>query len=828
MRLVIDLQGAQSASRFRGIGRYTLSLAQALVRNCGSHEVSIALNGLFPETIEPLRGVFEGLLPQDRIKVWNAAGPVRGCDATNQWRREVAELTREAFIAEFMPDLVHIPSMVEGYIDDAVTSIGLYTFGIPTVVTLHDVIPLLNPEVYLSPNPSYAQFYLHKLEQLKKADAWLAVSSAAAVECGVALGLDKDRIFPIVSAADPVFCEDRGEIDDTVLSGIQLAGRPFILYSGGADERKNLPRLIRAYASLPVPLRYGYQLVFAGQMPDCTVQQLHNLAFQLGLQNEELMFTGYVSDQQLAGLYRSCQLFVFPSWHEGFGLPVLEAMSCGAAVICARGSSLTEVVGWEEALFDPFDETTIAAKLLQGLTDKRFREALKRHGRNRAGEFSWDTTAYRVWKAFETVLAERLPVTDRVVPEPLIDAIAGLKTVVKPTDRDLVATAWSIVQNHPCKQSKQLFVDISELVQRDARSGVQRVTRSILKELLDSPPADYQVVPVYATREEPGYRQAASFIARLTGADDVIEDTVIDPAPGDIFLGLDLQHHVVQAQQPYLDHLYHLGIPVWFVVYDLLPVLMPHTFPPGADSGHAAWLQVITRYTGALCISRTVADELDLWCRHHAAARTRPYRISWFHLGADVEGSLPSGGLPDDAPQVLSTLAARPSFLMVGTIEPRKGYVCALAAFEQLWAADVAVNLVIVGKQGWMVEELAQRLRSHPEQGKRLFWLEGVSDEYLAKLYEAGSCLIAASEGEGFGLPLIEAAQHGLPIIVRDIPVFREVGGAYADYFDGSSPSGLASAVSAWLSAGTARGGRELSWLTWAESAGQIRDRLGI
>ncbi|WP_115760418.1 glycosyltransferase, partial [Escherichia coli] len=88
---------------------------------------------------------------------------------------------------------------------------------------------------------------------------------------------------------------------------------------------------------------------------------------------------------------------------------------------------------------------------------------------------------------------------------------------------------------------------------------------------------------------------------------------------------------------------------------------------------------------------------------------------------------------------------------------------------------------------------------NHAERNRRLFWLDGVSDEYLEKIYAASDCLIAASEGEGFGLPLIEAAQHKLPIIARDIPVFREVAGNHALYFSGATPDTLANAVKEWL-----------------------------
>jgi glycosyltransferase involved in cell wall biosynthesis len=159
---------------------------------------------------------------------------------------------------------------------------------------------------------------------------------------------------------------------------------------------------------------------------------------------------------------------------------------------------------------------------------------------------------------------------------------------------------------------------------------------------------------------------------------------------------------------------------------------------------------------------------------------------------------------------------------MVGTLEPRKGHAQVIEAFGQLWNKGIDVNLVIVGKQGWLVDELVNQLLGHPEQNKRLFWLKGISDEFLEKMYASSTCLIAASYGEGFGLPLIEAAQHKLPIIARDFPAFREVAGEHAYYFNATDAQGLGKTIERWL---VLYGNKMhpvsnyMPWLTWRESA---------
>jgi glycosyltransferase involved in cell wall biosynthesis len=224
-----------------------------------------------------------------------------------------------------------------------------------------------------------------------------------------------------------------------------------------------------------------------------------------------------------------------------------------------------------------------------------------------------------------------------------------------------------------------------------------------------------------------------------------------------------------------------------------------------------------------------VSEELNRWHHVNGPKRERPLSVNWFHLGADVKRSAPLEGVSEDAVPVLDILRSRVSFVTVATIEPRKGHAQTLAAFEQLWSEGMDVNLVFVGKEGWMVEALIEKIRAHSELGKRLFWLEGISDGYLENVYSACRCLIAASIGEGFGLPLIEAAQHKLPIIARDIPVFREVAGAHAFYFSGVDPKDLSDAIKHWIALHKENKhpkSDDMPWFTWKQSTQQLLEKI--
>ena len=375
----------------------------------------------------------------------------------------------------------------------------------------------------------------------------------------------------------------------------------------------------------------------------------------------------------------------------------------------------------------------------------------------------------------------------------------------------------------------QFFYDISEVVQHDHQTGIQRVVRSILAQLLANPPQGYTVEPVLARRNEEGYYYARRFTSAFLGLtaslDEATVDAPIEPHAGDIFLRLELQPEVVLLQADYCADLRSLGVKVFFGVHDLLPIWMPRYFPEGTEENHTRWLGRLARADGVVCVSRSVADEVVQWLNLESPKRLRPLKLGWFHLGADLAGSVPSKGIPEDAAQTLTALTQCPSFLMVGTIEPRKGHAQTLDAFEQLWRKGIKVNLVVVGRHGWHMEAFVKRLGMHPELGQRLHWPSKVSDEYLDQIYAACTCLLASSEGEGFGLPLIEAARHGLPILARDLPVFREVAGPCASYFSGLEPGALSLAVQGWLrlkASGKTPETNQMPRQTWAQSTAQL------
>jgi glycosyltransferase involved in cell wall biosynthesis len=183
--------------------------------------------------------------------------------------------------------------------------------------------------------------------------------------------------------------------------------RPFILVSGTIDPHKNLDRFFHSFARLPEALRDQYSIVLIGNPIEEHRSILRQTAKAAAIADETLVLTGHISDEDLVALYNLCTVMVFPSYDEGFGLPILEAMACGAVAIGANATSIPEVVGRRDALFDPHDEMSIADKLERALTDNDFREDLQNYGPTQAARFSWDETAKIAIRAMEKLVSQK-------------------------------------------------------------------------------------------------------------------------------------------------------------------------------------------------------------------------------------------------------------------------------------------------------------------------------------------------------------------------------------------------------------------------------------
>lgn len=601
---------------------------------------------------------------------------------------------------------------------------------------------------------------------------------------------------------------------------------------GAVAPSKGVTELIAGW-NISESARYsGARLVLVGQGEAAYEAQLHQMARDAGLA-ETLTITGY-AERKLYSLYLAAA-------DVAVQLRVQSRGETSGALFDALTSGLPTIVNTHGSFAELPDEAVL--KIAQAAAPQAVAEAIDRLAGDPSerGRLGAQGRGYADAHAEPTRAAEAYA---RHI-EQFAQAPGALPQLLSSAAAPAMPQALTGLARHlPLGRLPAILVDVSALATEDLGTGIQRVVRAQLLGLLAEPPEGYRVEPVRCCavegRLELVYaRRFASKLLRLKEID--LRDELVFARSGDILYMPDLAPDlVVQAQaQGLFSRLRLDGVAIAALVHDLLPLQLPECFPPGADAAHERWMRAVTAEADLLIgVSRAVTQDIDTWLAKNAPERRLRVQLTHLHHGYDIAASAPTQGLPSGSATTLLALKARPTFVMLGTIEPRKGYRQALAAFEQLWRGGVDVNLAIVGAEGWRplpdaerrdIPQLVSTLSRHAEAGRRLFWLHGASDEYLAEIFAASDCLIAASLGEGFGLPLIEAAQAGLPILARDLPVFREVAGDYPTYFSGATADNLSEAVVNWLRSDVARArplGASFAPLTWAQNVEGLKNLL--
>ncbi|MBS7789117.1 glycosyltransferase [Roseococcus sp. SDR] len=401
MRLMLDLQGVQGAARHAGLGRFSLELARALVRGRGAHEVQILLNMRLAESAARLAAEFTPLLGPTGIVRWTAPeGSAAGQHPQAPLRR-LAENLRAEVIGAAAPDLLHLGSVFEGFRHDVVTTWPAERERPRIAATVHDLIPLTLRETYLDGHwreAGLVPWYARCLDELAACAPLLANSEATRAEVLRHLALPPDRVVVIGGGASPGFAPPPPDpAARTALLQRHGLTEGYLLYLGAGDFRKNEGLLLRAYAALPEGLRARHRLAIGHVNPP----HLREMARGAGVAEHELICLPFIPDADLPGLYAAASLFVMPSLAEGFGLPLLEAMACGAACIASNRSALPEVLSRSDALFDPEDAGALTRLMQRLLEAPELRADLAAYGPRRARDFSWERAAAEAWAAFE-------------------------------------------------------------------------------------------------------------------------------------------------------------------------------------------------------------------------------------------------------------------------------------------------------------------------------------------------------------------------------------------------------------------------------------------
>ena len=271
---------------------------------------------------------------------------------------------------------------------------------VPVVVSVHDVSFLEHPEYFRSLRSTQLRLTVRRTVQTAAKVVTGSEFSRSAI--ARAYGLDPAAIALVPNAASPAFRPvERQRAAEGVLARFGIRG-PFLLAVGDLQPRKNQAGLVRAFAEMTRSLpQLPHSLVLAGQ-DTWFSGQVREAVRMSGVQTR-VRFTGFVTDEELLLLYNACEVFVFPSLYEGFGLPLLEAMACGRAVACSNVSAFPEVADAAAILFDPNSTEDMARAMSDLLLDHELRARMERLGLSRAAHFSWRKTAEMTLEVYREV-----------------------------------------------------------------------------------------------------------------------------------------------------------------------------------------------------------------------------------------------------------------------------------------------------------------------------------------------------------------------------------------------------------------------------------------
>lgn len=343
MRIHISTKPLHQASQVRGVGVYTRQLVDALTKN----------------------------FPDDKYYL------------TDRPNTQV--------------DLVHYP-----YFEPFFLTLGAY-HSTPFVVTVHDLIPLKYPFAFPPGLRGKLKWQLQKLLVRKSAHI-ITDSSASGTDIQTILQIPEDRLSVVPLA--PSLGVATKEIKQAAKLKYRLP-KSFALYVGDINWNKNIPGLIREYSSLP---NSSLHLFLVGQAFTSTSTTPEALAIQKAVSQsgkaDKIHLLGFLSPADLASLYSLATIYIQPSWDEGFGLPVLEAMAAGCPVLCSNRGSLREVGGEAVSYFDPAMLGDLAARLSELINSPARRQKLIIQGKKHIKQYSWDKTAELTHAVYEKVLGD--------------------------------------------------------------------------------------------------------------------------------------------------------------------------------------------------------------------------------------------------------------------------------------------------------------------------------------------------------------------------------------------------------------------------------------
>jgi glycosyltransferase involved in cell wall biosynthesis len=315
---------------------------------------------------------------------------------------------------------------------------------------------------------------------------------------------------------------------------------------------------------------------------------------------------------------------------------------------------------------------------------------------------------------------------------------------------------------------KKIFIDLSSFFitrnKMEFGGGIQRVTDKISKYIFLNKD-EYEIIPVYAN-EKFGYLRAIRYESSVKNI--VISEEYLNPisfSEGDIFFGLSSEFMAIPLMREYLEEMSSSGVKILFFLHDIIPIKNKEWFLYEIYDSYNKWIKEVIKYDGVICNSKYTLNSFKEWIHQSKFEIRKDFTFEYTHLGTDFS----------DKPKDKRPKKDELNFLMIGTVEPRKGYSETLKVFSNIIKEHNNVKLNIVGKYGWLMNDFMFELNENQYFNKNIFWYKDLDDKKLEEMIYETDCLISASYDEGFGIPTIECAQKGIPLILRDIEIYREI-----------------------------------------------------
>lgn len=379
MRIAIDLSPA--IHQKAGLGRYARTLAEHLIALDHANEyIAFAYGRFAPDALSPaLRALPRASIPLD-VRPWRMG----------VWLGHALGVPLDRVLPRV--DLFHATEHLLPPLKNA-----------KTIFTLHDLIFHFFPAYHL---PLNRWFLVNAMPHfLRRADAIIAVSECTKRDAITIYHLPPEKITVIYEGVNPALRPETS-LERIAAARARFAkNQPFIFFVSTIEPRKNIPALVDALRVLRAR-GFTHRLLIAGRK-GWLYQSVFEHAKKTGMENA-VDFLDYVDDADLPALFAACDAFVFPSLYEGFGLPPLEAMACGAPVICSNTSSLPEIVGDAALLVNPRDVGALANAMERVITDRALRDELRAKGLEQAAKFSWEHAARETLAVYASVAGKQV------------------------------------------------------------------------------------------------------------------------------------------------------------------------------------------------------------------------------------------------------------------------------------------------------------------------------------------------------------------------------------------------------------------------------------